>query len=188
VDFLQKLIDDLLDLAAGKVAILSHEKFEPVHLAAILERVVRRFEVPAEEKGLALEWNNLASGEEVTIQATPEGIDRIFNNLVSNAIRYTPQGGRVRVTLSHQGHEALVAVEDTGIGIPEEAMTHLFEEFYRAPNAKELEHDGTGLGLTISKDMVTRFGGNIAVKSKLSEGTKFTVTLPTCTKADRPSG
>jgi signal transduction histidine kinase len=71
-----------------------------------------------------------------------------------------------------------VAVEDTGIGIPEEAMQHLFEEFYRAPNAKEIEREGTGLGLTIVKDLTTRFNGRVAVQSTPQEGTRFTVSFP----------
>jgi two-component system phosphate regulon sensor histidine kinase PhoR len=74
--------------------------------------------------------------------------------------------------------EVQITVEDTGIGIPEESLSHVFEEFYRAPNAKEIEHEGTGLGLTIVKDIVTRFGGRIAVDSTPGSGSRFIVTLP----------
>jgi signal transduction histidine kinase len=84
----------------------------------------------------------------------------------------------VTVTLSQIGEDARIAVEDTGIGIPDEAMVHLFEEFYRAPNAKEFEREGTGLGLTIVKDLVTRLGGWISVHSTPGTGTRFTVSLP----------
>jgi two-component system sensor histidine kinase ResE len=72
-------------------------------------------------------------------------------------------------------------VSDTGIGIPKESIPHLFEEFYRAPNAKAQEKEGTGLGLVITKDLVTRYGGHIAVQSKLGEGTTFTVMWPIMT-------
>ena len=82
------------------------------------------------------------------------------------------------MTLRPMDGEANVMVEDTGIGIPEEAMLHLFEEFYRAPNAKAIEHEGTGLGLTIVKDIVTRFSGRIAVQSTPDVGTTFTVSFP----------
>jgi signal transduction histidine kinase len=84
----------------------------------------------------------------------------------------------VTVKLTQVEREAWVAVVDNGIGIPEDALGHLFEEFYRAPNAKELEREGTGLGLVIVKDLVTRFGGRITVQSTLGVGTRFTVVLP----------
>jgi signal transduction histidine kinase len=178
VDFLQKLIDDLLDLAAAKSEIKSHEVFEPISLEAAVERVVERFRVPAEDKNITLVWQNESAGKPSDVMATPDGLDRLFNNLVSNAVKYTPGGGRVAVTLSRLNGEIRVAVEDTGIGIPDEAMQHLFEEFYRAPNAKEIEREGTGLGLTIVKDLTTRFNGRVSVHSTLQEGTRFTVTFP----------
>jgi len=74
--------------------------------------------------------------------------------------------------------EIHIVVQDTGIGIPEEALPHLFQEFYRAPNAKAIETEGTGLGLSIIKDIIERFGGRITVESKLGEGTTFHVFLP----------
>jgi two-component system sensor histidine kinase VicK len=112
------------------------------------------------------------------VLGTKDEIDRIFNNLVSNAVKYTPPEGKVTVRLTRENGEAQVTVEDTGIGIPEDAMQHLFEEFYRAPNAKEMEREGTGLGLTIAKDLITRLGGHISVKSTKNVGSQFTVTLP----------
>lgn len=178
VDFLQKLIDDLLDLAAGKTEFKEYEKREPVQLVNILDKVLKRFEIPAQEKGVQLNWQVEPGGEDAIVMATPDGIDRIFTNLVSNAIKYTPAGGNVSVTLSKTEHEASVLVADTGIGIPDDAKPHLFEEFYRAPNAKAIEREGTGLGLTIVKDLVERFGGTITFESSLNLGTKFTVTLP----------
>jgi len=178
VDFLQKLIDDLLDLAAAKSEVKAHEVFEPVSLEATVERVVERFRVPASDKDIALIWQNKAGGKSSNVLAAPDGLDRVFNNLISNAIKYTPSGGQVTVTLSRANGEIQVAVEDTGIGIPEEAMQHLFEEFYRAPNAKEVEREGTGLGLTIVKDLTTRFGGRVAVQSTPQVGTRFTVSYP----------
>jgi signal transduction histidine kinase len=164
IDFLQKLIDDLLDLAAGKADLKPHEATGPVPLDEILQRVVDRFTAPAIEKGLNLDWQNQA-GQSCKVMAPPETLDRIFNNLLSNAVKYTPAKGKVTVTLS-RSDEARIVVEDTGIGIPEEAMEHLFEEFYRASNAKEFEREGTGLGLTIVKDLITRLGTFSSTKLK----------------------
>ena len=177
-EFLQRLIDDLLDMAAGKSDVKGREFPEPVVLQTALEKIIRRYEVSAREKDIQLEWVDRSGSEPVAVMATKDGIDRIFNNLISNAVKYTPPEGKVTVRLANVDEEVQVAVEDTGIGIPEEAMQHLFEEFFRAPNAKEMEREGTGLGLTIVKDLITHLGGHISVKSTQNVGSQFTVTLP----------
>jgi len=183
IDFLRKLVDDLLDLAEGKTKNMTHDTAEPVSLDETIQRVLTRFTVPAEEKQINLDWVNVPissrNGEGKSIvMADPDGLDRVFNNLISNAVKYTLPGGKVTVTLEHSGDVAKVVVADTGIGIPQEALPHLFEEFYRAPNAKEIEQEGTGLGLTIVKDIVTRFNGKINVESEQGKGTQFTVQFP----------
>jgi signal transduction histidine kinase len=112
------------------------------------------------------------------VLATEAGLDRIWANLVGNAVKYTPAGGQVAVNLCQSGDEISVAVTDTGIGIPPDALPHLFEEFYRAPNARAAKIPGTGLGLAIVKELVDRYSGRIYVESKMGEGTTFTVALP----------
>ncbi len=178
VDFLQTLIDDLLDLAEGKTELKVHQQSEPVSLEEAIARVIKRFEVPANDKGVTLNWCDKADCGNTLVMATPDGLDRIFNNLVSNAIKYTPAGGQVTVALSSTNGDATVMVEDTGIGIPPDAMVHLFEEFFRAPNAKSMEREGTGLGLTIVKDLLNRFGGLLTVQSELDKGSQFKITFP----------
>jgi signal transduction histidine kinase len=186
-NFLQTLVDDLLDLASGKSEMVVTPEHTPVLLNKTVERVIRRFEIPAKEKQIDLEWLCECDALPVTISAVNEDVDRILNNLMSNAIKYTPSGGRVSVHLHRVGslaagrNVACLEVSDTGIGIPKESIPHLFEEFYRAPNAKAQEKEGTGLGLVITKDLVTRYGGHIAVQSKLGEGTTFTVMWPIMT-------
>lgn len=177
-DFLQTLIDDLLDLASGKSDLRATPERMDVSLGEAVERVVKRFELPAQEKHIALEWECEAGEGPIFVWATNEGIDRILNNLVSNAIKYTPNNGKVTVTLRREGDHAHLKVTDSGIGIPDEAQSHLFEEFYRAPNAKAQVKEGTGLGLAITRDLVTRYGGRIGVESKLGKGTTFAVSLP----------
>ncbi len=183
-DFLQTLIDDLLELAAGK-SDLNLEEHVEVALDRAIERVIKQFEVPAREKQLTLEFRCEGSPQSFTVAASNDGIDRIIGNLVSNAIKYTPTGGCVRVSLKHSDGDAQVQVSDSGIGIPEESLSHLFEEFYRAPNAQAMQKEGTGLGLAIIKDLVTRYGGRIMVESKLDQGTTFTLILPL---VDSPGG
>ena len=177
-DFLQTLIDDLLDLAAGKADVRAKEPNVPVRLDEAVERVVERFKIPAQEKAITLEWECACADGPIKIAATNEGIDRILNNLVSNAIKYTPNGGRVAVKLFARENRATLEIADSGIGIPEDALPHLFEEFYRAPNAKTQVKEGTGLGLAITKDLIVRYGGHISVQSRVGQGTTFTITFP----------
>lgn len=176
-DYLQTLIDDLLDLAAGKSEISERER-QPVHLAEAAERVIKRFEVPAREKDIKLVLQCEEGESPIVVSATNEDVDRILNNLVSNAVKYTPAGGTVSVTLRRAGGYAHLKVIDTGIGIPEDSQSHLFEEFFRAPNAKAQVKEGTGLGLAITQDLVTRYGGRIGVESQAGAGTTFAVILP----------
>jgi signal transduction histidine kinase len=173
--FLQTLIDDLLDLAAGKADVLATAERGLVSLTDVLREVNERYEAPAHDKGLALRCKCPKS--DLPIWGDRSELDRIINNLVSNAVKYT-QEGEVRVLAEQIDGFARVVVSDTGIGIPEDALPELFQEFYRAQNAKEIKETGTGLGLAIVKDLVERYDGTIEVESKVSEGTTFTLTLP----------
>ncbi|HSB79512.1 MAG TPA: ATP-binding protein, partial [Candidatus Methylomirabilis sp.] len=178
-------------LASGTSDASATEDRVAVALDEAVERVVKRFEVLAREKQIALAWQCREDDRPIKVLATSDGVDRVLNNLVSNAIKYTPGGGRVWVTLRRAGfaslrppaenagaEEACLEVRDTGIGIPADALPHMFEEFYRAPNAKALVKDGTGLGMVITKDLVVRYGGRISVQSALGQGTTFTVLWP----------
>ncbi|MCX8066932.1 MAG: GAF domain-containing sensor histidine kinase [Anaerolineae bacterium] len=175
LDFLETLVNDLLDLAASRAPELA-EKEGPVAINASVGRAVLLLDPRAEEKGLSLTVQRCK--EELAVWATEEGMDRIFVNLIGNAIKYTPPGGQVTVVVRKVGDEAQVEVSDTGIGIPEEAIPHLFEEFYRAPNARAFNAVGTGLGLAIVKELVDRYRGRIEVKSRVGEGTTFTISFP----------
>lgn len=130
----------------------------------------------AEEKGGSLTFRPCR--EALLIRATDDGLDRILVNLISNAIKYTPAGGQVTVAFQRSNGHAVVTVSDTGMGIPVEAMAHLFQEFYRAPNVRAAKITGTGLGLVIVKDLVDKFHGKIHVESELGKGSTFTVTFP----------
>lgn len=175
LDFLEHLVNDLLDLAASRAPELAEEEC-PVAVNASVGRAALLLMPRAEEKGVNLivrPWS-----EELAVMATEGELDRIFVNLIENGIKYTPSGGEVTVTMGREGDEVWVKVADTGIGIPPEAMEHLFEEFYRAPNARALNAVGTGLGLTIVKELVERYRGRIEVESEVGKGTTFTVKFP----------
>lgn len=178
VDYLTNLIDDLLELASGKGEPVDAGRWENLSLAEAVGRVVTRFEMSAKEKQIKLAWRCEPGNSPPVVSAAVEEIDRILNNLVSNAIKYTPPGGTVNVILDHLEGCARLKVIDTGIGIPDEAQARLFEEFYRAPNARAHVKEGTGLGLAIAKSLVARLGGQIGARSKLGEGTEFVVIFP----------
>jgi signal transduction histidine kinase len=175
LDALQLLIDDLLDLAAGKVEGLEG-RLTPVSVEAAVLAAIERLRIQAADKGLALTVNTLQRG--MTVVGSEQGLGRIFINLIGNAIKYSKANGRVDVRMERRGEEAVVTVKDTGIGIPELDLPHLFEEFYRASNVKEMGIQGTGLGLAIVRDLVERYGGHLSLQSRVGEGTTVTVTLP----------
>jgi signal transduction histidine kinase len=175
ISFLLALVRDLLELAAGKMERLRGEKKEVV-LNTIIAKVTELIQSSAKEKGI--EYNVEVATESLVILGVEDGLERVFMNLVSNAVKYTPAGGSVAVKAWRDNDQIRIEVSDTGIGIPKEAKARIFSEFYRAKNAKALEMEGTGLGLTITKDVVEQHGGEIRFDSEVGEGTTFYVTLP----------
>ena len=184
IEFLQTLVDDLLDLAAGKADVQPRVERRAVPLPALVRDVCGRFAAAALSKGLQLRVD--AEDDDLVVCGDAREIDRIVNNLVGNAIRYTPRG-EVGVHLATEGDVARITVRDTGIGIPQDALPRLFEEFFRAPNAKAVEERGTGLGLAIARALVERHHGTIDVQSREGHGTTFTVRLPLATEGLVPS-
>jgi signal transduction histidine kinase len=105
-------------------------------------------------------------------------IEETITNLVFNAIKYTPEHGAVELVASRRADQLCVVIQDTGIGIPENELPHIFKEFYRASNARALEKDGTGLGLAIVKQIVERHGGRLEARNRDGGGSEFSLTLP----------
>jgi two-component system sensor histidine kinase/response regulator len=172
------LVDDLLRLAAVKEG-QEVEKREVLSLADVLEeKVYPLLKAQADEKGIKC---SAEIRQRPLVEAPPGQMVHLWTNLISNAIKYTPAGGEVRVTLEEQEGWAIGTVEDTGIGIAPEDQDRIFEEFYRTPQAKEVEPRGTGLGLPLVKRVVERNGGTLEVNSELGLGTRFTFRLPVAT-------
>ncbi len=172
---LMALINDLLALAASKTSGFQ-EKPGAVELEPALRVAVEVGIAEAAEKRIALRFEPL--GDRLTVQATIDGLALVFGNLIGNAVKYTSEGGQVTVRLMRQKDTAVVTVADTGIGIPAEDMPRLWEEFFRAGNARKAGIIGTGLGLSIVRRLVESYGGRISVQSVERQGTTFTVTLP----------
>jgi signal transduction histidine kinase len=171
-----QLIDDLMRLGERRARRLPL-RIEPLHIGDIARRVVSLFAEQAEKKGVSLQ---LEISDPVPNVLGEEGLlDEVVTNLVSNAVKYTPGGGTVRVSIGKEGRAWVkLEVSDTGIGIPKSELPHLFSEFFRASNAREMEEEGTGLGLVIVKEALERLRGSIQVKTKEGEGTTFTCLIP----------
>jgi len=172
---LSELVNDLLALAASQSPDLQ-EKPRQVDLLSSLRFVVEQQSAESATKGVELRL--AAPGTPIIVAATDQGLARIFSNLVSNAVKYTPSGGKVEVRAAVEGTGAVVTVADSGMGIPEKDLPRLFEDFFRAGNARRSEITGTGLGLSIVKRLVTSYRGVISAKSEIDKGTTFTVALP----------
>ena len=116
--------------------------------------------------------------DQVQLQGDPDGLKQLLLILVDNAIKYTPEGGRVQLAMRTEPGAAVVTVADTGIGIDPEDLPHLFERFYRADKARSRDLGGTGLGLSIAKWIAESHGGHISVESTVGQGSTFTLRLP----------
>jgi signal transduction histidine kinase len=172
---LGELVNDLLALAASQAPELQ-EKPHPVDLLSPLRWVLEQQTAEGQAKNVELRLATPAAP--MIVSATDQGLARIFGNLVGNAVKYTPKGGRVEVRAAVEGASAVVTVTDTGMGIPEKDLPRLFEDFFRASNTRSSEITGTGLGLAIVKRMVANYRGMVSVKSELGKGTSFIVALP----------
>ena len=109
-------------------------------------------------------------------------LEQVVINIISNAIKYTPDGGQIDVHLFREGDRMVTTVRDNGVGIPEEDIGHLFERFYRVDKARTSDAGGTGLGLAIAKELVEAHGGRISIRSQLNEGTEVRIDLAFETK------
>jgi len=174
IDTLLELINDLLDMArieAGK-----HVQLRiPINVGRIIEETIALMRPRAEEQRITLAFS---CQEMKTIQADPKGIEEIFNNLLTNAINYTPNGGHVSVTCRCMGEYMEIKVSDTGVGIPTSEIPKIFDKFYRVKDSRTRQVMGTGLGLSIVKGIVDAHQGTIDVESIPDKGTTFRILLP----------
>lgn len=172
---LHRLVDDLTELSRLEAGQERLQK-QPCRLADVVEAVIARLRSLFEEKGVALRVNVPRNLPRLTADAAR--MEQVLNNLLTNALRYTPSGGQVEIAASRQGDAVKLAVSDTGAGIPEKDLPHIFERFYRGDNSRSRATGGTGIGLTIVKHIVEGHGGTIAVASEVGAGSRFEITLP----------
>lgn len=180
-DRLINIVNDLLLLSEiEKKPELSEfdlsETFETTELKSVIRSSVESLKAKIESKGITLRIE--PEDEPILCRGDIFLLEQLFINLIDNAVKYTPDRGRVKVAISKSNFHASVVVEDTGIGIAKEHLPRLFERFYRVDKAHSRKVGGTGLGLSIVKHIVKLHGGSVEVESEIGKGTKFTVTLP----------
>jgi hypothetical protein len=175
------LIDDVVDFSrieAGEMRL----ELQPVRLAELLDSTLRLVEGEAGARGISIRPEGLLAG---TVDADPVRLRQVLLNLLSNAVKYNRAGGEVRVATTPGVGEVAIAVRDTGHGIDPKALPSAFEPFNRL-GAETSGIPGTGIGLAIAKALVERMGGRIEVRSRLGEGSEFTVVLPCAAAVPAP--
>ena len=172
---LTRLVEDLRTLAladAGELALNNR----PLNLSLFCQETLVRFEPQAQAKGIHLTAD--CDGENLLVEVDKERLQQIYDNLMQNALRYTPSGGFIRLTFMQQGEHAICRVHNSGSQLSKEAQRHLFERFYRSEKARDRSTGGTGLGLSIARKLAEAHGGSLSGKNHPSEGVVFELSLP----------
>ena len=173
VQSITALISELLEL--GKIEAGFDQDHEPVSLVAVIRHTIETYRPVWEDKRQTLQVR--LADDLPPVLGNPLRLRQVISNLLDNAVKYTPDGGQIRVVLEAEGDFQILRVADTGIGVAQKDLPYIFDKFYRADEAIE-NFSGTGLGLSIVKGIVERHNGRIWVESQVGKGTTFTVMLP----------
>lgn len=171
---LNRMTLKMLALTKGELNTPEQEA-EIIQMAPTIRRVVKMLSSMAEEHNVKI---NLHLQDDSHVLVQEDDLYQISFNLVENGIKYNVPGGSLNISLHQQEDLGILQVQDTGMGIPEESVDHIFERFYRVDKARSRQHGGSGLGLAIVRSMVERNGGEISLESTVGKGTTFTVTFP----------
>ncbi|NMA65699.1 MAG: cell wall metabolism sensor histidine kinase WalK, partial [Clostridiaceae bacterium] len=173
-DRMTRLVKDLLTLSQHDGGI--NLNIEDISIAELVSSCVERLQRESKLKNQDLK---LSIKQNIPlIEGDRYRIDQLLINIIGNAIKYTPEKGRINVKVYHEKEYVIIRVEDNGIGIPEEDLARVFERFYRVDKARSRQLGGTGLGLAIAKEIAVLHGGDISIKSKVGKGTQLSVKLP----------
>lgn len=172
-DRLNRMSQKLLTLSRTDGSV--EDDFEITSIAPTIHRIVRMLSEIAQEKNIEV-ITNIKNDSTILIQA--DDLYQILFNLIENGIKYNKSGGKLEVDLDRKDSDVLLRISDTGVGIPEDSLKHIFERFYRVDKARSRSTGGSGLGLSIVRNMVKRNGGSIDVQSAPGHGTTFTLSFP----------
>ncbi len=174
-DKMTSLVKNLLTLSKFDAQSIEMNK-EVFDLDMLVREIVKTFKVETQNRGQKLLYNKV--NEVPPVLGDTFQIERAVKNIISNSMKYTPEGGEIRVFVGFLYNEVYIKIEDTGIGIPEQDLPHIFERFYRVDKARSREQGGTGLGLAIAKEIIENHGGTIGMESTMGEGTRVTIKFP----------
>jgi len=169
------IIRDVLELAEGQSTV-GDRQLVTVFIDKIAGDSIKLLEMLFDKKNIGVKY--VPPDTPISFREVQGDFQRLFSNLLENALRYTPEGGRVECALSRDGENIHIRIADTGIGIEHDDLGKIFNEFHRSPRAKKYVKDGTGLGLPTVKSIVTRYNGFIKVESRPDEGTAVSITIP----------
>jgi len=172
---LRRLVDDLRTLSLADAGELPMQR-QPIAPAGLLDRLAAAYAPQAAARGIAL--TTAAAPELPAIHADPERLAQVLGNLINNALRYTPDGGRITLAARTHGSAVVLEVQDNGAGIAADALPHIFDRFYRGDPARGQANGESGLGLAIAKSIVEAHGGTITATSAPGQETTFTIALP----------
>jgi signal transduction histidine kinase len=172
---LNDLINDVLDLSRMEQDVKEIE-FELIDFNQIVYKIVEANRMKAEAKGLEITFESAKTLPKLL--ADPRQLEQVCTNLIANAINYTPNGSIKVSTVLKNGEQCVFRVQDTGMGIDDDEIDHLFDRFYRGRQASQSSIPGTGLGLSITKEIIEAHHGSIDVQSEIGVGTVFNVYLP----------
>ena len=171
----QKILIDRLLMAGRLESGMMKLDVKPMDLTPVLEEALMAVKPIAAKRKVGL--NLILQQQSINIMGDKSGLQQVFINLINNAAKFSSEGGVVNINVSQNESEVFVAIADSGVGIPQDAIPYLFEKFYRAKNVTIAEIPGSGIGLYIVKSIVDGLGGNIHVESVINKGTTFTVSL-----------
>ena len=172
---LARLVDNVLDFSRLERSAKDFS-FQPTNIGAVVASAVEAYRFYAEQRGAAINLDMAPDLPE--IPADKEAISQVVMNLIDNAVKYSGNQAEITIKVFPRGQEIIVQIADKGVGIDEEDMKKIFDKFYRGKNAADLGTGGTGLGLTLAKAVAVAHGGDILVRSKKGEGSRFSVVLP----------
>lgn len=174
-DRMEKLVQDLLTLSKYDSNRIRNKPKE-FDLGELAKSCKEKFDIEIKRKNQNVQC--FVTADVPLVYADKDGVERVILNILSNSIKYTPEGGKVDIYVGYVHNDAYIKIKDTGIGIPKEDLDRIFERFYRVDKARSRKLGGTGLGLSIAKEIMEKNGGSITIKSKVNEGTEVTIKIP----------